>query len=129
MSGLAARRFRRPSNLGDSSSLGRNKPLNIAAKPDRAAFPARLTYPASGTPPPDKVMDTARLRTLRTLPELHVLLRTFLTDRQLLPAESELITMEGELPEGLRSAITRAQNQGHAWSAWRHPASRPQMDG
>jgi hypothetical protein len=65
-------------------------------------------------------VDTARLRTLRTLPELQALLSSFLADRQLLPVQSELITREGELPEGLRGAIRRAENQDHAWRAWRH---------
>src|SRR5689334_3442406 len=64
-------------------------------------------------------MDTTRLHTLRTLPELQALLRSFLLDRQLLPAESQLIRPEGELPEGLRGAIAHAQEQGHAWCVWR----------
>jgi hypothetical protein len=65
-------------------------------------------------------MDTARLHTLRALPELQALLRSFLLDRQLLPVESELIRPEGELPDGLRGTIVRAQEQGHAWCVWRH---------
>ena len=65
-------------------------------------------------------MDTERLRTLRTLPELQALLGSFLADRQLLPLQSELITQEDELPQGLRSAIGRAENQAHVWRVWRH---------
>jgi hypothetical protein len=64
-------------------------------------------------------MDTARLHTLRSLPELQALLRSFIRDRQLLPADSELIRPEGEVPEGLRGAIARAREQGHAWCVWR----------
>ncbi len=66
------------------------------------------------------VMDTARLRALRTFPEVQTLLQSFLLDRNLLPPQSQLIKPDDELQSGLWDTIDRAQRQGNAWCAWRH---------
>jgi hypothetical protein len=63
-------------------------------------------------------MDTARLRVLRTSPEIRALLLSFLHHRELLPSNSEFINPE-VAPGGLRRTIDHAQRGGRAWCAWR----------
>ncbi len=63
-------------------------------------------------------MDTARLRVLRTFPEVQALLRSFLSSRELLPSHNELINLS-DMPSGIRDSIERARSDGRAWCAWR----------
>ncbi len=63
-------------------------------------------------------MDTARLRVLRTYPELQALLRSLLLNQMLLPADSELLGPSSEISPDLREALERAERDGRAWSAW-----------
>jgi hypothetical protein len=64
-------------------------------------------------------MDTARLRVLRTLPELQGLLRSFLLDQKLVAPETELFGASSEMPSELRDAMDRAERDGRVWSVWR----------
>ncbi len=63
-------------------------------------------------------MDTARLRALRTFPQVQTLLRSLLADRELIPPQSELIAEPDKLPRDLRHVLARAEERGHAWCAW-----------
>ncbi len=66
------------------------------------------------------MVDTTILRALRLGPEINVLLRSLVLNRNLVPPEGVFLNFTSELPSGLRLVLETAQLQGMAWCAWRN---------
>ena len=64
-------------------------------------------------------VDTARLRALRTYPQVHDLLRSLMSDLNLIPRNSELVGQLDALPVPMKRALLRAENRNRGWCAWR----------
>jgi hypothetical protein len=67
----------------------------------------------------DEVVDTTQLRALRLGPEIHVLLRSLVLNRNLVPPAGVFLNFTSELPPELAAALEGVQRDGKAWSAWR----------
>jgi hypothetical protein len=65
------------------------------------------------------VVDTTKLRALHLGPEIHVLLRSLVLNRQLVPPEGVFLNFTSELPAGLGRTLEAVQREGKAWCAWR----------
>lgn len=65
------------------------------------------------------MVDTTQLRALRLGPEIHVLLRSLVLNRQLVPAEGVFLNFTSELPPQLGQVLEGMQKEGKAWCAWR----------
>jgi hypothetical protein len=65
------------------------------------------------------VVDTTQLRGLRLGPEIHVLLRSLVLNRNLVPPEGVFLNFTSELPAELGQVLEDLQRGGKAWCAWR----------
>jgi hypothetical protein len=65
------------------------------------------------------VVDTTQLRALRLGPEIHVLLRSLVLNRNLIPPEGVFLNFTSELPAPLGEVLEGVQHEGNAWCAWR----------
>jgi hypothetical protein len=65
------------------------------------------------------VVDTTQLRALRLGPEIHVLLRSLVLNRNLVPADGVFLNFTSELPASLGEVLENVQREGKAWCAWR----------
>jgi len=65
------------------------------------------------------LVDTTQLRALRLGPEVHVLLRSLVLNRNLVPPEGIFLNFTSELPPELAVALDDIQREGKAWCAWR----------
>jgi hypothetical protein len=67
----------------------------------------------------DDVVDTTQLRALRLGPEIHVLLRSLVLNRNLVPPDAVFLNFTTELPSELAHVLEDMQRAGQAWCAWR----------
>ena len=67
----------------------------------------------------EDVVDTTLLRALRLGPEIHVLLRSLVLNRNLVPPEGVFLNFTSELPAPLGEALDGIQRAGKSWCAWR----------
>lgn len=65
------------------------------------------------------MVDTTQLRALRLGPEIHVLLRSLVLNRNLIPADGVFLNFTSELPASLGEVLENVQREGKAWCAWR----------
>lgn len=65
------------------------------------------------------MVDTTQLRALRLGPEIHVLLRSLVLNRSLVPPEGVFLNFTSELPAPLGEVLEGIQREGKAWCAWR----------
>lgn len=63
--------------------------------------------------------DTTQLRALHLGPEIHVLLRSLVLNRNLVPADGVFLNFTSELPLPLAEVLEGMQREGKAWCAWR----------
>jgi hypothetical protein len=64
-------------------------------------------------------VDTARLRVLRTYPQVQALLTSLLSNQRLISEDDHQLLQLDKLPSSLKAAVTRAERRGKAWVAWR----------
>ena len=65
------------------------------------------------------MVDTTQLRALRLGPEIHVLLRSLVLSRKLVPEDGVFLNFTSELPQQLGDVLEAIQREGKAWCAWR----------
>ncbi len=65
------------------------------------------------------MVDTTQLRALRLGPEIHVLLRSLVFNRNLVPPEGVFLNFTTELAPELAQVLEDLQRDGKAWCAWR----------
>jgi len=65
------------------------------------------------------LVDTTQLRALRLGPEVHVLLRSLVLNRNFVPAEGAFLNFTSELPPQRAHVLDDVQREGKAWCAWR----------
>jgi len=63
-------------------------------------------------------VDTARLRVLRTYPQVQTLLAALIANQELIPAGDHRVLQLDRLPGAMRKAVRRAQRSDRAWAAW-----------
>lgn len=66
------------------------------------------------------MVDTTQLRALRLGPEVHVLLRSLVLSRNLVPPGGVFLNFTSELTPALGQVLEDVQHDGNAWCAWRH---------
>lgn len=70
----------------------------------------------------DASMETLKLRRMQEPSRVEKLLDTYISQTVTLPPGAYQVREARELPQSLRSVITRAAAQGETWSCWAHNA-------